>query len=253
MTAVTGVSGSGKSTLVATSCIGAEALVTGYAARGRIAHPATAHRSRRRVDQSPIGRRHDRSRLYVGVYDEIRKLFARVPEARARGYAPAFLLQRPGGPCERCAGRKGPHRDVVPSDVWVVCDDWPAGGSDRRRRGALQGRSIAEVSRYRRRGRRFFEPCRHPPVPLPHGRSRAGVRRDRQASNTLSGAGAAHQALRGARQGVRARRSTSSTSRRRPSHVGCRAPDVRASPARRPGTRCSDRAQSRGHRGVPIR
>jgi len=109
---VTGVSGSGKSTLIRDCLLPA---VAGALARrkrksgdedgGRI----TGHESLfavHEVDQSPIGRT-PRSvpATYVGFFDDIRKLFAQVPEARMRGYGPGrFSFNSPQGRCPECQG-----------------------------------------------------------------------------------------------------------------------------------------------------
>ena len=108
---ITGVSGSGKSTLIfetlskhldvlkrgARIVPGKLEFIFGYDSIRNIIT----------IDQSPIGRnRKSNPATYIGVYDRIRKLFAAVPEAIARGYtALDFSLTHKGGArCEHCAG-----------------------------------------------------------------------------------------------------------------------------------------------------
>ena len=103
---VTGVSGSGKSTLIR-ECL----LPTVQSAIKSRKQPANlaGHeliQAVYEVDQSPIGRTpRSTPATYVGFFDEIRKLYAQVPEARLRGYTGSrFSFNSAQGRCPECEG-----------------------------------------------------------------------------------------------------------------------------------------------------
>jgi excinuclease ABC subunit A len=105
---VTGVSGSGKSTLIREClrpCV--EARLSGKGDLSPLHLEGWENlRAVHEVDQSPIGRT-PRSipATYVGFFDEIRQLFARVPESRLRGYSPSrFSFNSAQGRCPACEG-----------------------------------------------------------------------------------------------------------------------------------------------------
>ena len=126
---MTGVSGSGKSTLVN------EILFRAVANR---LHRAKLRPGKHRkvkgtdkidkiinIDQSPIGRTpRSNPATYTGVFDHIRELYSRTPEARARGYKRGrFSFNVKGGRCEVCAGDGQIKIEMhfLP-DVYVPCE-----------------------------------------------------------------------------------------------------------------------------------
>ena len=153
LTVVTGVSGSGKSSLVtdtlapilsnqinhARKRTGAYRKVSGLEAIDKAIN----------IDQSPIGRTpRSNPATYIGLWDDIRALFASTSESKARGYSPGrFSFNVKGGRCEACKGDGQIKIEMhfLP-DIYVPCE---VCGGDRYNRETLQvtyrGKNISQV------------------------------------------------------------------------------------------------------------
>ena len=126
---VTGVSGSGKSSLINETLY---PIVHNHAFKGHYRHLDYEKIVGLEyidkvicIDQSPIGRTpRSNPATYVGVFNDIRSLFAELPEAKIRGYKPGrFSFNVKGGRCETCGGggRKVIEMNFLPN-VEVTCD-----------------------------------------------------------------------------------------------------------------------------------
>jgi excinuclease ABC subunit A len=126
---ITGVSGSGKSTLLV------DVLYNALARQLMGAHTQAGAYQRIEgtenldkiinIDQSPIGRTpRSNPATYTGVFDDIRDLFASMPEAKMRGYTKGrFSFNVKGGRCEACQGQGELRIEMqfLP-DVYVPCE-----------------------------------------------------------------------------------------------------------------------------------
>jgi excinuclease ABC subunit A len=133
---VTGVSGSGKSSLV--NDILMEALTGGHHESDEengdeIVHSIGDHDKILGrelidkvidIDQTPIGRTpRSNPATYIKLFDEIRQHFAKMADAKVRGYQPGrFSFNVPGGRCEACQGNGSNRLEMdFLADVWVTC------------------------------------------------------------------------------------------------------------------------------------
>jgi excinuclease ABC subunit A len=150
---VTGVSGSGKSTLINETLQPILSQKLYRSLNDPLPYKAvygTEHVDKVvTVDQSPIGRTpRSNPATYTGVFNDIRALFAEMPEAKVRGYKPGrFSFNVKGGRCEACGGNgyKTIEMNFLP-DVMVRCEVCHA---KRYNRETLEvryrGKSIADV------------------------------------------------------------------------------------------------------------
>ena len=153
LVSVTGVSGSGKSSLVyeilykrlnqfinkGRDLPGAHKEVLGMEGVDKVVN----------IDQSPIGRTpRSNPATYTGAFTPIRDLFASLPEARVRGYAPGrFSFNVKGGRCEACQGEGYNQIEMqfLP-DVTVPCEICQGARYNREAlEVTMRGKSIADV------------------------------------------------------------------------------------------------------------
>ncbi|MCX4245670.1 excinuclease ABC subunit UvrA [Paraliomyxa miuraensis] len=129
LAAVTGVSGAGKSSLIngillpalsralhgTMVKVGTHREITGLEALDKVIA----------IDQKPIGRTpRSNPGTYTKVFDQVRQVFAQLPEAKARGYAPGrFSFNVKGGRCDACEGDGMVKVEMhFLSDVYVPCE-----------------------------------------------------------------------------------------------------------------------------------
>lgn len=130
LTVITGVSGSGKSSLITDTLApvlanrlnhshrrsGPYKKITGIDKLDKVIN----------IDQSPIGRTpRSNPATYIGLWDDIRQLFASTAESKARGYSPGrFSFNVKGGRCEACRGDGQIKIEMhfLP-DIYVPCEE----------------------------------------------------------------------------------------------------------------------------------
>ena len=126
---VTGVSGSGKSSLINETLF--PILQQHFYRSDKKPLPYSAINGLNyidkviSIDQHPIGKTpRSNPATYIGVFDDIRQLFAGLPEAKIRGYKPGrFSFNVKGGRCETCkgGGMRNIEMNFLP-DVYVTCE-----------------------------------------------------------------------------------------------------------------------------------
>ena len=150
---VTGVSGSGKSTLINETLY---PILNQHVYKG-VKEPLAYKKIKGLelvdkvvdVDQSPLGRTpRSNPATYTKIFDEIRKLYAELPESKIRAYTPGrFSFNVAGGRCETCKGGGAQviEMNFLP-DVMVECPDC---GGKRYNRETLEvrfkGKNISDV------------------------------------------------------------------------------------------------------------
>ena len=152
-TCITGVSGGGKSTLTIETLFKTASMRLNGARQTPA--PARAVKGLELldkvidIDQRPIGRTpRSNPATYTGAYTHIRDWFARLPEAKARGYGPGrFSFNVKGGRCEACQGDGVIKIEMhfLP-DVYVTCETCKGKRYNRETLEVeFKGKSIADV------------------------------------------------------------------------------------------------------------
>ncbi len=229
---IAGVSGSGKSSLVRGVILPAVQAAVGRREGKAVSGEGRAWKRLSgagglaavyEVDQSPLGKTsRSTPATYIKVFDEIRRLFAGLPESRLRGFtAGRFSFNTEGGRCETCRGngRVRLEMSFLPAS-WVRCEDclglrYNAATLEASYRGKnigeVMGMTVAEACE-------FFEA--HPRIRIPLELLRdtgTGYLQLGQPSPTLSGGEAqrvklVHQLARGSLREATARRRGGGTS-----------------------------------------
>lgn len=166
-TCITGVSGSGKSTLINQTLYPILNAEIYHGVKEPLPYQSIKGMNHVdkviEIDQSPIGRTpRSNPATYTKVFDEIRSLYARLPEAQIRGYKPGrFSFNVKGGRCETCKGGGLKHIEMnfLP-DVYVECETC---GGKRYNNETLEvrykGKSIYDVLAMTiEKATQFFEP-----------------------------------------------------------------------------------------------
>ncbi|MCX7793997.1 MAG: excinuclease ABC subunit UvrA [Thermodesulfovibrionales bacterium] len=130
ITAVTGVSGSGKSSLVVDTLYKALALHFKTGSEMPLPYRSLEGlnqlRGVRLIDQSPLSRStRANPATYMKIFDPIRSIFAKQPDALRQGYGPGyFSFNVPGGRCETCRGEGFERLEMFFfEDVYVTCSE----------------------------------------------------------------------------------------------------------------------------------
>lgn len=126
---ITGVSGSGKSSLIEDTLapVLVNKIMNGKRSEGNFEDILGIEKLNKviSIDQSPIGRTPRSNPVtYIGVFDNIREIFANTNEAKARGYKSGrFSFNVKGGRCEKCKGEGQIKVEMqfLP-DIYIKCD-----------------------------------------------------------------------------------------------------------------------------------